>query len=202
MTIVTGVDEAGRGALAGPVYAAAVSIEVSQVPGGVGDSKQLSKVMRGRLFDEITAAATSYAIASASVAEITEINILQASLLAMSRAVHLLATPPQHVFVDGNQLPKWHYPSTSVIGGDKKIAAISCASILAKVARDGYMTELDKEFPGYGFAQHKGYGTKKHLQALATLGPSAVHRPTFAPVAHYTTSILQHHPTATATFAK
>lgn len=177
-----GVDEVGRGCLAGDVLAAAVMLEPRRPILGLADSKRLSAARRERLYDEITAQAVVWAVGRATVEEIDRLNILQASLLAMHRAVAALTMPPELVLVDGNRLPDWSYPARAVVGGDAKVACISAAAILAKVTRDREMQVLDGEFPGYGFACHKGYGTKEHVAALARLGPSALHRRSFAPV--------------------
>ena len=177
-----GVDEVGRGPLAGDVVAAAVILDPDNPIEGLDDSKKLTEKKRERLFDEICAKAKSFAIARASVKEIDQINILQASLLAMTRAVGGLGIGPEHVWVDGNKIPIWSYPSEAVVKGDSRVAAISAASILAKVTRDREMVEWDKIYPGYGFAGHKGYPTKVHMQALETLGVTPIHRTSFAPV--------------------
>lgn len=179
---IAGVDEAGRGPLAGPVVAAAVILNPSHKIDGLTDSKLLTEKKREALFSEITETCISYAIAQASVAEIDEINILQATLLAMRRAVQQLTVEPHEVWVDGNQDPKLSYPTKLIVQGDFLISAISAASILAKVTRDRLMTKLDAEFPGYGFAKHKGYGTKEHAAALKKLGVTIHHRRSFAPV--------------------
>lgn len=178
---IAGVDEVGRGPLAGDVVTAAVILDPDKPIAGLADSKALSTKRRELLFEEIVANSLCFHIARASVAEIDQLNILQATLLAMTRAVEGLSLVPDHVLVDGNRLPKWRYSATAVVKGDSKVAAISAASILAKVTRDREMAEFDKQFPGYGFAAHKGYGTRDHLQALATLGPTEIHRLSFAP---------------------
>lgn len=180
--LLAGVDEVGRGPLAGDVVTAAVILDPRQPIEGLNDSKKLSASRREKLFDEIRAKAKCYAIARATVAEIDSINILQASLLAMKRAVEALALQPEHVLVDGNKLPRWHYSSEAIVQGDGRVAAIAAASILAKVTRDREMIALDSVYPGYGFADHKGYGTKMHLQALQLLGTTPIHRRSFAPV--------------------
>ncbi|OGT25167.1 MAG: ribonuclease HII [Gammaproteobacteria bacterium RIFCSPLOWO2_02_FULL_42_14] len=182
MERIAGVDEAGRGPLAGPVYAAAVILSPTDMIEGLADSKQLSEKRRDALFFDITARAESYAIGVASVAEIDEINILQATLLAMRRAVAALSFQPTAVWVDGNQDPRLPYPTKLIVRGDATVKVISAASIIAKVSRDQYMKILDKQYPGYGFAEHKGYGTEKHLLALAKLGPCNCHRRSFQPV--------------------
>ena len=175
-TLLAGVDEAGRGPLAGDVVAAAVILNEARPVEGLADSKKLSATRREALAQEIIAKANAYGLGRASVAEIDRINILQASLLAMRRAVAALAVRPEYVVVDGNRCPDWDLPSSSIIKGDSKVAAISAASILAKVARDREMDALDQAWPGYGFCRHKGYGTRQHLSALAQLGPCPAHR--------------------------
>jgi ribonuclease HII len=180
--LLAGVDEVGRGPLAGDVVAAAVILDVARPIEGLADSKKLSEKKREYLYEVIREKALGYAIASASVAEIDSINILQASLLAMLRAVQQLPTQPEYVLVDGNRLPKWSYRAEAVVKGDSKVAAIAAASILAKVTRDRALVELDKVYPGYGMAVHKGYPTPVHLLALQTLGPSVIHRRSFGPV--------------------
>ncbi|WP_111640891.1 ribonuclease HII [Marinimicrobium alkaliphilum] len=181
-TCFAGVDEVGRGPLAGDVVAAAVILDPAQPIDGLNDSKKLTEKRREQLYDEIQAKALSWCIARASVAEIDKINILQASLLAMHRAVQGLATQPEHVLVDGNKIPRWDYPAEAVVKGDSRVPAISAASILAKVCRDREMIALDQRYPGYGFAGHKGYPTKTHLDALQRLGVTPVHRTSFGPV--------------------
>ncbi len=180
--LLAGVDEVGRGPLAGDVVAAAVILDPQKPIEGLADSKKISEKKRERLFDEIIEKAYSYCIARASVEEIDQINILQASLLAMHRAVQGLAKQPEHVLVDGNKMPQWHYSSEAVVKGDSRHAAISAASILAKVTRDRELVELDTQYPGYGLAGHKGYPTKAHLQALDQLGVTPIHRKSFGPV--------------------
>ncbi len=180
--LLAGCDEVGRGPLAGDVVAAAVILDNENPIEGLADSKQLTEKKRERLFEEIKAKAKSWCVARASVAEIDRINILQASLLAMSRAVDGLAIRPEFVLVDGNKLPKWSYAAEAVVKGDSRVAAISAASILAKVVRDREMVEFDKIYPGYGFAGHKGYPTKLHLDALDSLGITPIHRTSYAPV--------------------
>ena len=185
ISLVAGVDEVGRGPLAGDVVAAAVILPEDHGLVGLADSKKISEKKRVRLFEEIKSAASSFCIGRASVQEIDDINILQASLLAMKRAVEGLSSKPDFVQVDGNKLPDWNFESEAIVGGDGKIEHISAASILAKVTRDREMLELDKLYPGYGFAAHKGYPTKAHIQALAAKGPCAVHRRSYAPVKKY-----------------
>lgn len=175
-----GVDEAGRGPLAGPVYAAAVILDPDVVIEGVNDSKKLSEKRREALFDEICEKAVAYGIASASVEEIERLNILQATFLAMSRAVAALSITPDFVLVDGNQVPHGiERPVETVVKGDARSASIAAASILAKVSRDRYMLALDAQYPQYAFAKHKGYGTKVHCEALQAFGPSPEHRLSF-----------------------
>ena len=180
--LLAGVDEVGRGPLAGDVVAAAVILDPVAPVSGLRDSKKLSEAQRQQLAREIRACARCWAIGRASVAEIDAINILQASLLAMQRAVAGLAAQPEYVLVDGNRLPRWRYASAAVVKGDDRIPAIAAASILAKVQRDAEMVELDRSYPGYGLAQHKGYPTKAHIEALRRLGVTAIHRRSFAPV--------------------
>ncbi len=182
---IAGVDEAGRGPLAGPVFAAAVILNDKKPIIGLADSKQLSAAKREYLAEKIQQYATAWAVGRAEVEEIDRLNIFQASLLAMQRAVFALTQIPSLVLVDGKHSPKLDYPTQAIIKGDQKIASISAASILAKVHRDAEMRLLDVQYPGYGFAQHKGYGTKQHLFALAALGPTMIHRRSFAPVRHY-----------------
>lgn len=181
--LLAGVDEAGRGPLAGPVLAAAVILDDLKPIKGLADSKVLSARKREILFDEIRAKALCFAIAHASVAEIEELNILQATLLAMRRAVAGLRLKPKLVLVDGNQLPQLPMQAQTIVRGDALVAAISAASILAKVQRDRWCLELDQQYPQYGFARHKGYGTTAHLAALRLHGACPQHRKTFGPVA-------------------
>ena len=181
--LVAGVDEAGRGPLAGPVCAAAVILDPDRAPEGLADSKILKAEVRERLAREIEAGALAYAVAFASTAEIDALNILNASLLAMRRAVEALHPGPESVLVDGNRCPDGlPCPARSIVGGDGSVPAISAASILAKVARDRWMQELDARYPGYGFARHKGYPTAAHLEVLRALGPCCEHRRSFGPV--------------------
>ncbi len=180
--LTAGVDEAGRGPLAGPVFAAAVILHPDQIIEGLNDSKLLSEKKREKLFEIIREQALAWSIARAEVHEIDDINILQASLLAMKRAVETLSIAPELALVDGNQCPKLICKTTAIIQGDKTVPAISAASILAKVARDREMLMLDQQYPGYGLAKHKGYGTKQHMDALKKLGPTVIHRRSFAPV--------------------
>jgi ribonuclease HII len=181
--IFAGTDEVGRGPLAGDVVAAAVILDSQLSIARLTDSKKLSERQRNYCFEQIVDKARSFAIARASVEEIDELNILQASLLAMRRAVEALQIQPEFIYVDGNRCPQWNYPSEAIIKGDSKVQCIAAASVLAKVTRDGEMVKFDKEYPGYGFARHKGYPTKFHLQALKDLGPCLIHRKSFAPVA-------------------
>ena len=180
--LVAGIDEAGRGPLAGPVVAAAVILDDRQPIAGLADSKVLSPRKRERLFDEIRAKALACCIAEASVEEIDRLNILQASLLAMRRAVEGLRLVPRRVLVDGNQLPVLNMPAAAIVSGDAKVPAISAASILAKVYRDRLCLALDRDYPDYGFAAHKGYPTAAHLAALRQHGACPVHRRSYAPV--------------------
>ena len=180
--LVAGVDEAGRGPLAGPVAAAAVILHATVPIAGLRDSKQLTAARRESLAVEIRACAVAWAVGWADAAEIDRINILQASLLAMRRAVMALAVTPERVLVDGNVCPGLDCPAEARVQGDRSVAAISAASILAKVERDALMCRMDAEFPHYGFALHKGYPTPAHLQALASHGPCRIHRRSFAPV--------------------
>jgi len=186
-TLLAGVDEVGRGPLAWDVVAAAVILDPAQPIVGLADSKKLSEKKREELALEIKSKALAWSVTRASVSEIDHLNILQASLLAMKRAVESLSIQPEHVLVDGNKLPRWHYTSQAIVQGDCLIPAISAASILAKVQRDHEMVELDKRFPGYGLAEHKGYPTKKHIAALERLGiPESgdipIYRHSYAPV--------------------
>ena len=179
---LAGVDEVGRGPLAGDVVAAAVVLDPARPIPGLRDSKKLSESRREALAEAIREHAAAWAIARATVAEIDELNILQASLLAMRRAVEALDPQPGYVLVDGNRLPVWHYASEPVVRGDDRVPAIAAASILAKVQRDAELVALETRYPGYGFARHKGYATAEHLEALQVLGVTPVHRRSFAPV--------------------
>lgn len=180
--VIAGVDEVGRGPLAGDVVTAAVILDEARPIEGLADSKALTEKRRLMLFDEIIEKCLCFCVARASVAEIDEINILQATMLAMTRAVDGLGMRPDHVMVDGNRLPLWPYRATAVVKGDSKVPEISAASILAKVTRDREMIAFDEQYPGYGFAGHKGYGTKVHMAALSRLGPTPLHRRSFKPV--------------------
>jgi len=181
--LLAGVDEVGRGPLIGDVVTAAVILDPAKPIVGLADSKKMTEKKRELLFDEIQAKAIAWSIARATPAEIDAMNILQASLLAMKRAVEALSVQPEYVLVDGNKLPQWSYQSEAVVKGDARVAAISAASILAKVQRDREMISLDEQYPGYGLSEHKGYGTAKHLAALRQLGVTPLHRRSFAPVA-------------------
>ncbi|MEW8626375.1 MAG: ribonuclease HII [Candidatus Thiodiazotropha sp.] len=180
--LIAGVDEVGRGPLAGPVVAAAVILHPEQPIEGLADSKKLSEKRRESLDLIIRERAYSWSLGRAEVEEIDQINILQASLLAMKRAVEGLAEAPAHALVDGKHLPQLSCTADAVIGGDSRVEAISAASIIAKVARDREMVELDLKYPGYGLAKHKGYPTKQHLQGLEELGVTPIHRRSFGPV--------------------
>lgn len=179
---VAGVDEVGRGPLAGSVVAAAVILPKDHGIVGLADSKKLSEKKRESLYVEICERAVSYAWGEASVEEIDAVNILQASLLAMKRAVESLSPQPRHVLVDGNRLPKWAYASTPIVSGDNRVECISAASILAKVCRDRQLRELAQRYPEYGFEKHKGYPTKAHLDAIERHGVLPIHRKSFGPV--------------------
>ena len=182
MTLLCGVDEAGRGPLAGAVFAAAVVLDPARPIDGLADSKLLEAKDRERLARRIRRHALAWAVASASVEEIDRINILRASLLAMRRALELLPLAPDDVCVDGLHVPDVRLPCRALVGGDRLVAAISAASILAKTARDSEMVHLHRHFPAYGFADHKGYGTPEHLAALRAFGPCEIHRRSFEPV--------------------
>ncbi len=184
---VAGIDEAGRGPLAGPVVAAAVILNPRHVPAGLNDSKKLSATKRERLEIEIRATALATSVAWSDRAEIDSLNILAATMLAMRRAILGLAVTPTAVQVDGNRLPNLAFhgrviDGIAIVGGDAKIAAISAASILAKTARDRFMVDMDRLYPHYAFAQHKGYGTETHCERLREYGPCTLHRRSFAPV--------------------
>jgi ribonuclease HII len=180
--LLCGVDEAGRGPLAGSVYAAAVVLDPERRVNGLRDSKLLTPEAREKLSEKIRDKAIAWAIAHASVEEIDRLNILRASLLAMRRAVEALGMAPEEVCVDGNVLPDLPFKCSAVVKGDQRVAAIAAASILAKVARDAEMAQMEVRFPGYGFASHKGYCTPEHLAALRELGPCEIHRRSFEPV--------------------
>jgi ribonuclease HII len=181
--LIAGVDEAGRGPLAGPVYAAAVILDDKNPIRGLADSKKLTALRREKLFDEIRAKALCCSVAEASVEEIDRLNILQATLLAMRRAVEGLRLKPAKVLIDGNRIPVMDVLAEAIVKGDALIPAISAASILAKVSRDRWCAQLDQAYPQYGFAGHKGYGTAEHLAALREHGACPQHRKTFSPVA-------------------
>jgi ribonuclease HII len=191
--LVAGVDEAGRGPLAGPVVAAAVILDDLKPIKGLADSKQLTAARREKLYDEIRAKALCCSVAQASVEEIDRLNILQATMLAMQRAVQGLRLKPVKVLVDGNRLPALDVLAEAIVSGDALVPSISAASILAKVTRDRLLLELHQQHPAYGFDRHKGYGTAEHLQALQTHGALAAHRRSFAPVAR----ALQGQPSST-----
>ena len=180
---VCGVDEAGRGPLAGPVVAAAVILDPARPILGLNDSKKLSAKRRIELAQEIRDKALAWSIAEASVEEIDRLNILQASLLAMRRAVAGVSPPPRRALIDGNKCPRLDCPTEAIVGGDGKVAAIAAASILAKTARDAGMEALHAIYPMYGFDRHKGYPTAAHLAALRQYGPTPAHRRSFSPVA-------------------
>ena len=176
---ICGVDEAGRGPLAGPVCAAAVILPRGRQIPGLNDSKKLTEKKREALFDIIESEALSFGVAFASVAEIEERNILNAALLAMSRAIAMLSPQPELALIDGNRAPKTDIDCRCIVGGDGSCADIAAASVLAKVTRDRYMLELAEKYPEYGFEKHKGYGTAAHYAALRQFGPTPVHRPSF-----------------------
>lgn len=180
--IICGVDEAGRGPLAGPVFAAAVILDRNRPIPGLRDSKKLNEARRDELAPLIREHSIAWAVAKASEEEIDRLNILQASMLAMKRAVYQLATVPTLALIDGNKCPVMRIQTIAIVDGDNKIESISAASILAKTARDEALVKLHKKYPQYGFDQHKGYGTALHLERLREHGPSPVHRRSFAPV--------------------
>jgi len=179
---IAGVDEVGRGPLAGPVVAAAVILQPSRTISGLADSKKLSPARRVQLDEIIRHESFCWAIGRAEVAEIDSLNILHATMLAMRRAVLALETIPTSVLIDGNRCPELPMPSLAIVKGDSSVPAISAASIIAKVARDQEMVAFDRIYPGYGFSRHKGYGTPEHLACLRKLGPTPIHRWSFAPV--------------------
>jgi ribonuclease HII len=181
-SLIAGVDEAGRGPLAGNVVAAAVILDQGKTIPGLNDSKKLSEKTRDKLSKQIKQAAISFAIAEANVKEIDSLNILQATMLAMQRAVAALEQEPEFIYVDGNRSPSWAYKSKALIRGDQRIQSIAAASILAKVHRDHCLITLHEQFPAYGFARHKGYPTPEHLDALKELGPCPEHRLSYGPV--------------------
>ncbi|MBR2960034.1 MAG: ribonuclease HII [Burkholderiaceae bacterium] len=183
--LTAGVDEAGRGPLAGPVVAAAVILDPNNPIEGLADSKKLTARKREALEPLIKERALAWCVAEASVEEIDEINILQATMLAMQRAVAGLQVQPEFVQVDGNRIPKLPMMAEAIVKGDAKVQAISAASILAKTHRDAYMMEQAKKYPGYGFENHMGYGTAEHIKAVETLGVLPIHRKTFKPISLY-----------------
>ena len=185
---LAGVDEVGRGPLAGDVVTAAVILPENHQIEGLADSKVLSARQRENLYADIIGQAECWAVGRASVEEIDRFNILQATLMAMRRAVLSLDVKPDYVVVDGNRLPQWEYVSEAVVKGDGRVDVISAASIIAKVVRDAEMLALDSHYPGYGFAANKGYGTPQHLEALQRLGPTPIHRRSFAPVSNELTA--------------
>ncbi len=178
-TAICGVDEAGRGPLAGPVYAAAVILPEGLLIEGVNDSKKLTEKKREELFDVIKEKAAAYCIASASVEEIEELNILGATMLAMKRAVEGLSVKADFAMIDGNKKPPLEIPCEAIVKGDAKSESVAAASILAKVSRDRYMLEMAEKYPVYSFEKHKGYGTKVHREAILEYGPCEIHRPSF-----------------------
>lgn len=180
--LLAGTDEAGRGPLAGDLYAAAVILDPNNPIEGLADSKKLSEARREKLYLEICENSLSWSISTASAEEVDRINVLQASMLAMKRAVDGLDQAPEYVAVDGNRLPDWNYDAIALVKGDARVAEISAASILAKVARDRHMYEMHEKFPDYGFDQHKGYPTKLHLDMLKQLGSCEIHRQSYRPV--------------------
>lgn len=183
-SLICGVDEAGRGPLCGPVCAAAVILPAGLVIEGLNDSKKLTEKKREALFPVIQREAVAYAVAFADEKEIDSLNILNATYLAMNRAIGQLSVTPELCLIDGNRKEGIRFPARTVVGGDAKVACIAAASVLAKVTRDRYMLELDAKYPQYGFAQHKGYGTKAHYAALREFGPSPVHRMSFLKKMH------------------
>lgn len=182
MRLTAGVDEAGRGPLAGPVFAAAVILSPDVSIDGLTDSKRLLPAQRQRMADEIRASAVAWGVGRSEVEEIDRLNILQATLLAMRRAVAALDPVPDEALIDGDRCPMLACPASAIVKGDQEVSVISAASVLAKVERDREMLALDARYPGYGFAQHKGYPTPQHIEMLHALGASPVHRRSFAPV--------------------
>ena len=180
--LIAGVDEVGRGPLAGPVVTAAVILDPDRPIDGLTDSKKLSEAQREQLAVEIRSKAICWALGRAEVEEIDRINILQATMLAMQRAVSSLQEQPQYIVVDGNRCPKFHCPAEAIIKGDLTVAEISAASIVAKVSRDHEMGQLSLQYPGYGLEKHKGYPTKAHIEAITRLGVTPIHRRSYAPV--------------------
>lgn len=183
--LIAGVDEAGRGPLAGDVYAAAVILDPDDIIEGLNDSKKLSEKKREELYEEITKRALSYAICPVSASVIDEVNILNATFMAMNGAVDNLSVKPDFVLIDGNRIKDMKISHETVVKGDAKSASIAAASILAKVARDRYMKEMDKKYPEYNFGKHKAYGTKEHLELIKKHGPSPIHRKSFKGVREY-----------------
>ncbi|MDY6840393.1 MAG: ribonuclease HII [Pseudomonadota bacterium] len=181
-SLLAGVDEVGRGPLIGAVVTAAVILDPDQPIAGLADSKKLTEKRRSALYEQILEHAKAWSIGRCEADEIDKLNIYQATMLAMDRAVAGLVIAPEYVLVDGNRCPKWHWPSEPVIKGDNRVQAISAASIIAKVTRDREMETLDARFPGFGLAQHKGYPTPSHLEALRRLGATSEHRRSFRPV--------------------
>jgi ribonuclease HII len=181
--LIAGIDEAGRGPLAGPVVAAAVILDPARPVDGLRDSKALSPLRRAALAEAIRDRALAWAVGVAEVAEIDALNILQATLVAMRRAADRLAVDPAEALVDGNVLPHLRCPARAIVKGDRDVLVISAASIIAKTTRDALLDDLDRRYPAYGFAQHKGYPTPAHLEALARVGPCPAHRRSFGPVA-------------------
>ncbi|WP_339804983.1 ribonuclease HII [uncultured Marinobacter sp.] len=179
---LAGVDEVGRGPLAGPVVTAAVILHPDRPIAGLADSKKLTEKRREALFEEITTKAAAWSLGRCEVEEIDRLNIYQATLLAMTRAVDGLSIAPEYVLVDGNRCPRWHWPSEPVVKGDGRVEAISAASIIAKVTRDREMVAMEQQYPGYGLAGHKGYPAPVHLEALGRLGVTPAHRRSFRPV--------------------
>ena len=182
---LAGVDEVGRGPLAGDVVTAAVILPADHSIDGLADSKALTAHQREALYKEIVEQAICYSVARATVQEIDRYNILQSTMMAMRRAVNGLSIQSDYVAVDGNRLPQWEYAGEAVIKGDGRVEVISAASIIAKVVRDAEMVDFDSQYPGYGFAKNKGYGTAQHLEALKRLGATPIHRRTFSPVSDY-----------------
>lgn len=182
MELICGVDEAGRGPLAGDVFACCVVLDPQRPIAGLADSKKLTATRREQLAADIRLYACAWSMGCASVAEVDQLNILRATMLAMKRAVESLAVVPTEVLIDGNRCPELPYPARAIVRGDSLVQQISAASIVAKVARDSYMLQLHQRYPQYGFDQHKGYPTQAHLQALRTYGVSPVHRRSFGPV--------------------
>jgi ribonuclease HII len=183
INLIAGVDEAGRGPLAGPVVASAVILRPDRVPAGIQDSKQLGSGARSRLFEAILKDAVAVAVGVVSARTIDRMNILQATMLAMTRALGSLAVEPECVLVDGNRLPELDIPAIAMVGGDRRSVSIAAASIVAKVMRDRFMERLDTVYPRYDLGRNKGYGTRAHIEALAKFGPTRVHRYSFQPVA-------------------